>query len=152
MYGHLTDTPTATTREQAEQWFKQLSAHPNAWVVEKDGHLVGEIRLDNLNAVDRRARLAIGLFGQELLGRGIGRTAITLVLRHAFGALALHRVDLRVLAYNHRAIRCYEACGFTREGVERESALVGDTWYDDWIMSILEQEFNQSHSDGSVPC
>lgn len=143
MYGSLMEEPAALTREHAEQWFSQLSKHPNAWVIEKNAHLVGEVRLDNLNSVDRRARLAIGLFEEDQLGRGIGRQAIRLVLHQAFGQLALHRVDLRVLAYNVRAIRCYKACGFTCEGIERESALVGGVWYDDWIMGILEQEFSQ---------
>ena len=67
--------------------------------------------------------------------------AIDLLLHKAFGPLALHRVDLRVLSYNLRAIRCYEACGFVREGIERESARVGDEWHDDWIMGILERDF-----------
>ena len=30
----------------------------------------------------------------------------------AFGILGLHRIDLRVLAYNTRAISCYRRCGF----------------------------------------
>ncbi|QEW23568.1 Spermidine N(1)-acetyltransferase (plasmid) [Marinibacterium anthonyi] len=129
-------------RAQATRWFEDLRDHPCAWAVHADGELVGHARLDNINNTDRRARLAIGLFNERHLGQGIGRAAINLVLEHAFGPLRLHRVDLRVLSYNIRAIRCYEACGFSREGVERESARVGKEWHDDWIMAILEQDFH----------
>jgi RimJ/RimL family protein N-acetyltransferase len=50
-------------------------------------------------------------------------------------------VDLKVLEYNKRAIACFEKCGFIREGVEREGALIEDHWETDAIMSILEQEY-----------
>jgi RimJ/RimL family protein N-acetyltransferase len=141
MYGFVSDTPAAMTRDRAERWLKDNQNHPNAWIIEEDGKLVGGVGLNNLNEADRRARLAIGLFNERHLGRGMGRKAIDLVLQQAFGPLGLHRVDLRVLSFNIRAIRCYEACGFRLEGIERESALVGGEWHDDWIMAILEQDF-----------
>jgi RimJ/RimL family protein N-acetyltransferase len=141
MYGFVSDTPAVMTRDHAERCLQATLDHLNAWIIEEDGKLVGGVGLNNLNEVDRRARLAIGLFNEGHLGRGIGRKAIDLVLQQAFGPLGLHRVDLRVLSFNIRAIRCYEACGFRREGIERESALVGGEWHDDWIMAILEQDF-----------
>ena len=62
-------------------------------------------------------------------------------MQHAFGTLGLHRLDLRVIAYNVRAIRCYLACGFVVEGREREAALVGGEWHDDIMMGALAREF-----------
>lgn len=115
--------------------------HPLCWAVDVDGRLLGEVRLDSLDRHDRRARLAIGLYDAEQLGKGLGREAIRLVLSHAFEALGLNRVDLRVIAYNERAIRCYRACGFFEEGRERESARVGSTWHDDIIMGLLTREY-----------
>jgi RimJ/RimL family protein N-acetyltransferase len=43
-----------------------------------------------------------------------------------FGVLGLHRIELRVLATNRRAIDCYLACGFRKEGVRREAELYPD--------------------------
>jgi [ribosomal protein S5]-alanine N-acetyltransferase len=40
-----------------------------------------------------------------------------------------------------RAIRCYAACGFRQEGVERQSAKIGDAWHDDIMMGILADEY-----------
>ena len=122
-------------------WIIGLSKHPFAWAIEYANKWIGEIRLDALDQHDGRARLAVGLYDPKLLGLGLGREAITLLLAHAFTAMALHRVSLRVLAYNVRAIRCYSACGFVQEGREREAALVDGERHDDIMMGILAHEF-----------
>ena len=63
---------------------------------------------------------------------------------HRPATLGLHRVDLRVLEFNRRAITAYEKCGFIQEGVEREGALIADEWRTDVMMSILEQEYREA--------
>lgn len=125
---------------QSRGWVDWMIGHPFARIIERDGQPVGHVRLHSLSRTDRRARLAIGMFSIAFLGQGTGRTAIGLTLDHAFGEMGLHRVDLRVLAFNTRAIRCYQACGFVHEGTEREAALIGGGWHDDWIMGILAGE------------
>ncbi len=140
MYGHDGPTNTTMSLADAQDWFDRLSAHPHAWVIESDGALAGELRLDGLDPTDRHARLALGLFSDRDLGRGIGRRAIAQALDHAFGPLGLHRVDLRVLAFNSRAIRCYTACGFRHEGTLRDNAWIDGTWHDDWIMGLLAHD------------
>jgi RimJ/RimL family protein N-acetyltransferase len=46
-----------------------------------------------------------------------------------------------VLAYNERAIRAYQKCGFVVEGRERETAFVDGKWHDDLMMGLLSTEF-----------
>ncbi|HEY3083799.1 MAG TPA: GNAT family protein [Chloroflexota bacterium] len=106
-----------------------------------DGRYVGHVRLNFLSWRDRNARMAMGIYDRRFWSRGFGTEALRLLLRYAFDDLALHRVDLRVIAYNVRAMRCYEKCGFVREGVERECALVDGVWHDDVMMGILEDEY-----------
>lgn len=149
MFGTSRDAVQPLTREGAARWMQRLLEHPQAWVIEVGGRLVGEIRLDNLNLRDRRASLAIGIFDPVLLGKGLGSETIRLVLRHAFLELRLHRIGIRVLAYNRRAIRAYEKCGFVIEGRERETALVNGAWHDDVMMGLLEQEFLARESEGA---
>ncbi|MNY63079.1 hypothetical protein D3C86_1999940 [compost metagenome] len=62
------------------------------------------------------------------------------MLTYAFSELKLHRVSLRVLAINKRAIRSYMKCGFQVEGRERETAFLDGKWHDDLIMGLLEHE------------
>ncbi|WP_331374951.1 GNAT family N-acetyltransferase [Sinorhizobium chiapasense] len=101
----------------------------------------GQIRLDRVDQHDRRASMAIGIFDRSLLGRGFGSEAIRVLLTHAFGPMGLHRIGIRVLSYNERAIAAYEKCGFVEEGREREAAFVNGTWHDDVMMGLLDHEF-----------
>ena len=136
---HLTEAAVA-------RWLAGLSTHPHAWVVEHDGRLLGEARLDGVDLHDARARLAVGFYDPARLGKGLGRETVRLLLAHAFGLLGLHRVGLRVVSYNMRAIRCYRACGFVEEGREREAALVGGERHDDIMMGALAHEFTELSS------
>jgi len=110
------------------------------WAVEHDGHCVGSAGL-RVNAGQHRATYSVGLFVAAVRGRGLGREVTRLVLAWAFGPLGLHRVELEVLAGNDRAIRCYLACGFRREGIRREAELYPDGWKDFISMGLLRSEF-----------
>ncbi|QND53119.1 GNAT family N-acetyltransferase [Phyllobacterium sp. 628] len=140
MFGGSREELSEMTSHGAAMWVESLAEHPYAWVIEHES-LIGEIRLDHVNLSDRRASLAIGIYDPALLGHGLGSEAIKLVLAYAFDVLGLHRIGLRVLAYNQRAIRAYEKCGFVIEGRERDAAFVDGAFHDDIMMGVLEQEF-----------
>lgn len=140
-FGAVLPEAMEMTEEEADRWFAGLSARPHGWVLEFEGRCIGTVSLDGVTPADRRAALGIGIFDEHLLGLGLGTEAIQLVAEHAFRDLDLHRLGLRVIASNTRAVRCYEKCGFRIEGRERESALVGDAWEDDLVMGLLADEF-----------
>lgn len=140
MYGDDAGHLTPYTYEEAVKWYEDMMVNPLEWAVEYQGKCIGQARL-TVDNVDKRARYAVGLFDEKLLSHGLGTEITQAVLEYAFEVLNLHRVDLRVLEYNKRAIACYEKCGFIREGIEREGALIAGKWETDWIMSILEHEY-----------
>lgn len=140
MYGGDTRNISPKTIERAKQFIDAIKSNKLEWCVEYGGRLVGQARL-TVNETDNRARYAVGLFDPSVWGLGLGTEITQLVLQYAFEALKLHRVDLRVLQYNKRAIKCYEKCGFIQEGVEREGALIEGKYETDVFMSILDREY-----------
>jgi [ribosomal protein S5]-alanine N-acetyltransferase len=110
------------------------------WAIEYDRHCVGQAGL-RVNADQHRAAYTVGLFVAGLRGRGLGRETTRLVLGWAFGVLGAHRVELEVLAFNRRAIDCYLACGFRREGARREAELYPSGWEDLIMMGVLRSEY-----------
>lgn len=140
MYGGSRTDLRPMTEEGAKRWIQRLLDQEYAWIIEV-GCLIGQIRLDRVDLRDRRASLAVGIEDAAALGKGLGTEAIALVLWYAFNVLKLHRISVRVVDYNLRAIRAYQKCGFTVEGREREAAFVDGVWHDDVMMSILDREF-----------
>ena len=140
LYGGSRGDVRPMTMEDATLWVGSLMDKDYAWIILARG-LIGHVRLDRVDLLDRRASLALGIEDPARLGKGYGTAAIRLVQGYAFGPLGLHRLSVRVLAYNHRAIRAYEKCGFRIEGLEREAAFVDGEWHDDVMMGILDRDY-----------
>lgn len=77
--------------------------------------LVGIVRIDRKNA---KAEIGYEL-DRAHWGKGIMREAVAKVVEHGFGALGLHRLEIRTDAENERSIRVALVLGFEKEGVLR---------------------------------
>ena len=131
--------PGPLTGDDADRWYARLAAEPRGWVIEHAGRCVGEARLHGIDAAAGRAHFAIGLFRPEDRGRGFGAEATRLALAHAFGALGLREVRLRVLAFNAGAIACYRRCGFREVG--REPVTLGAARAEDILMAVTAADY-----------
>jgi RimJ/RimL family protein N-acetyltransferase len=146
MYGHEAEPQAELTQAQAEAIYRELVSgeDPYLWAIEVEGAYVGTAFLHSLEENERRASYAIGIQASRYLGRGFGTEATRLVLAYAFEVLKLHRIVVKVLDFNVRAIACYRKCGFVEEGRERECALLDGAWHDDVIMGLLEHEYREA--------
>lgn len=111
------------------------------FAIEAEGRAIGMIAYNAINRRDRSVEIDVIIGEKEYWNRGYGTDAMRAFLRYLFDAVGMHRVWLGTYATNARAIRCYEKCGFVREGVMRESDWVDGRWVDVVLMSVLEQEF-----------
>lgn len=109
------------------------------------GEPIGRIGYVDLDRRNRRAEIAIQIGERAYWGRGFGSDAIIAYLGHLFHEQNLHKVWLRVEAFNPRALRAYERCGFRRDGVFRDHTFLGGRYYDAIVMSITEDEFRAKH-------
>lgn len=101
---------------------------------------IGTIQLYDINKFDGNCMLGIRIGNRDFQGKGYGREAIELLLKYAFETLKLKRVSLKVYEYNENAIKCYLKTGFEIEGHLRKSARVEDQYFDEVLMSIINQE------------
>jgi RimJ/RimL family protein N-acetyltransferase len=129
------------TPEGADRWMLGKPGWMTWEIALNDGRRIGSIHFHDIVESDRNAMLAIGISSADDMDQGYGTEAIKLLLAHGFKSMNLHRIDLRVLTRNKRAIRAYEKCGFVREGIKRENGFIDGKWEDDLFMSILEHEF-----------
>ena len=108
------------------------------------GRTVGHISLGSISEKNRSARISRVLVGETCQrGKGYCTAMIEEVLRIGFDEMDLHRIALGVYATNHSAIRCYERCGFVKEGLFRDVLKFGKEYWSLLEMSILEEEWRQ---------
>lgn len=115
--------------------------------VDAEGNMVGHVSLGGLSRKNRSARISRVLVGNtDHRGKGVCRQMINGVLKIGFENLELHRISLGVYDFNVSAIRCYEKCGFVREGVQRDVLRYkGNEYWSLLEMSILEDEWRKLH-------
>jgi RimJ/RimL family protein N-acetyltransferase len=111
----------------------------------EEGEDIGTTGCFNIDWRNRCAELAIVIGETTYLGRGYGREAVELLLTFSFDELDLHRIYLRVLDFNHRAIRTFRECGFVEEGRLRETLFRDGAYRDILIMAVLEPEHRSKH-------
>jgi aminoglycoside 6'-N-acetyltransferase len=64
------------------------------------------------------------------------------LVRYLFEARGHHRLTIDPAAHNERAIRCYEAVGFTPVGVLRQYERDDDgSWHDGLLMQLLADDW-----------
>jgi aminoglycoside 6'-N-acetyltransferase len=109
--------------------------------VEQDGEVVGLVQFaEETDPEYRHAGIDVFL-GTSAQGRGLGREALGLVVRHLFEDRGHHRLTIDPAAGNERAIRCYTAVGFRPVGVMRQYELGLDgTFHDGLLMELLRSD------------
>jgi len=126
-------------------------------IIEKDTNkVIGNCGLYEVNEVHRRASFGIFIGEKNFWSRGIGTEATALVLDYGFNILNLKSIDLEVVEYNHRGIRCYEKIGFKFVGRRREYMYMAGAYHDTLIYDILANEFESPYVkkifDASTSC
>jgi len=115
------------------------------WCIEtKEGRAIGDIGLLAIHPTHHRAELAITIGLQEYWSRGYGTEAIGVLLGHAFEVMGLRRVQLITDEDNARGIRCYEKCGFVREGLLRSHRLRYGEPLNMIVMGVLKEEWSRA--------
>ena len=114
---------------------------PTALDQETGWKLIGSWGFFNLDWHNRCTEFGIMIGEKPYWNLGYGTEAVRLLVQHGFNTLNLHRIYLRVLENNPRAIRAYEKAGFIHEGRQRQAEFKNGHYLDFLVMSILRSEF-----------
>lgn len=134
---------------QEERWFERLAERLESGrdvvlaVETRDGVHIGSAGLHAIDWKNRSAELGIAIGEKDYWNQGYGTDAVCTLLRLAFEEMNLHRVFLRVDEDNLRAVRCYEKCGFRKEGLLRDAVFREGVYHGQWIMSILRTDLHR---------
>lgn len=114
---HTYNAPYLSTR-QRDLYYQQRRTCPDGRqyaVDDLQGELVGRISLRDIDWPARCAVLGVS-FRPGRLNQGLGTDGLRCFCRYYFNVLELQILLLDVAAFNERACRVYEKCGFRRTG------------------------------------
>jgi len=134
------------SRTQAEKFIETALASDDAakyFAIETlAGDLVGDCGLRKIDWKCRKAEFFITIGEKQFWDKGFGTDALRIVTRLAFEKMNLNRLWLTVLVDNPRAVRCYEKCGFIREGLLRQESYVDGKYRDVFMMALLRADYD----------
>ncbi len=91
---------------------------------------LGSVYIRDIDREHNKAEYGIFIGEPDARGRGVGSAVAKLMLEYCFAEEKLHRVYLRVLAENARAIRSYEKAGFVQEGYLKDDVCIDGEYRD----------------------
>lgn len=132
------------TREGHENWIRTMIDTGRAvqlMICELgSGRPLGSVYIRDIDRGHNKAEYGIFIGVPEARGRGLGTAAARLMLRYCFEEEGLHRIYLRALAENRRAVRSYEKAGFVQEGCLREDVYIDGKYHDIVWMAAVRQD------------
>ncbi len=105
------------------------------------GRYAGNVGLEHINSLTGSAEIGYWL-GEEFEGYGLVTHACRALVAHAFGALGLLRLQIRVEADNARSRAVPRRLGFRRQGTFRKVGRVPETRVELEVYSLPREEWD----------
>jgi RimJ/RimL family protein N-acetyltransferase len=131
--------------KQIEERLNHLDYNKNKeFMIElENGITIGKCALNSIDWINSNCELEILIGQKDYWSKGYGKKVIRKLVEYAFYNLNLYCVHLKVHSFNERGIKCYEKCGFEQEGVLRNRLYRDGKYYNQIIMSILNDQLNK---------
>ena len=132
--------------EKANEWFDEIqklqgNSNVRLGIFKNDGTVIGDVALQNIDRINRKCSIGMGIAKIENRSKGYGYQAAMLILNYGFKYLGLERIEANTLDVNIGAQKSLEKCGFTLEGRERKSVYLNGQMHDRLNYAILKEEF-----------
>lgn len=141
------DAPLPTSVENLKEWLEGVRKRSNRYkgfnlaIETKDGKFLGTCGVHHMDRKNKVAQVGIGIGNKEYLGKGYGTEAMKLLLEFLFEEYNVNKVKLGVFAFNERAIKSYQKCGFKTEAIVREVLYRFGNYHDMINMAILREDY-----------
>lgn len=140
---------TAPSGASAAMTFAQLVRHQDReahqgrllpFAVEVDGALAGQMHLFGISRGALLSASAGYWISERYAGRSLTPYGLALLIDHAFGPVALHRVEVNIRPDNDASLRVVEKLGLREEGLRRRYLHINGAWHDHLSFAITSEE------------
>lgn len=131
----------STVEDEAQYLSGQTSRSQGAYqfAIEtlEDHAFIGKCGFTAISWKNRLGEIAIMIGDPAMHGKGYGTDAVKLLCDLGFDEMNLHKIKVEVLVFNQAALRCYEKCGFIREGTLRDQVFREGKYHDVIVMGRI---------------
>jgi RimJ/RimL family protein N-acetyltransferase len=128
------------SRAELERQYDSLPSESKWFVVEKkDGSKIGFVYHELEGS---QMEIGYALLPSER-NKGYGTEAITIIVDYLFLTRQIVRIQATTDLRNRASQRAMEKNGFTREGTIRKAEFVRGHWRDEYLYSILREEWKE---------
>lgn len=137
---------TMTLQEEKEYLEKNDNNKSTFAIIDiETDKIIGTLGLHDVDHINRTATLGIFIGDRDYWSKGYGTEAIQLLLDFGFNYLNLNNIDLSLMEFNQRALKCYQKCGFRESGRRRKCKFINGKYWDSIHMDILAEEFQDTY-------
>lgn len=133
------------SKYEQEKWFEsQVQNKDNIrYIIEVDGERIGVVTITNIDWKNRKACHGIKLCNDKIKGKGYGTDTVMTIMKYAFEELQLNKLYSTILDYNIPSMNLYKKCGWSVDGVLRESTFKGNQYVNEMAVSILKKDYEE---------
>lgn len=111
----------------------------------KSSEFIGTAKLDKIDLYHNSAELGIMIGEKSFWGKGISKQVFEILMQYAFCNIGVNRL-WGGTNYNNFAMRkTFTNLGFKQEGILRMANIIDGKYSDNYIYSILKEEYLQGH-------
>lgn len=110
------------------------------FVIDVDGHLVGQMHLFEVMWGSRRSATAGYWLDESATGKGIATLALALAIEHGLLEFGLHRVEVNVRPENTASLAVVQRLQLREEGLRRGLVYVAGQWRDHRSFAVTAEE------------
>lgn len=133
--------------ETEKKWVSEHINNPHKLVLaiclKNNDKYIGNVIIKDIDWRNRSAQGAILIGEKDEWGHGYGTEARIESLCYAFQEMGLERVWSLVLENNLASLKMLQKCGYKKEGVLRKSVFKNGQFYNQIMLSILKEEFEE---------
>lgn len=128
--------------DQIREYVKKLnlSDHDSFFKVFYIGKFIGTFKVGHIDWRLKSADLGIMIGNLNFQKKGLSTKIMLLGIKYSFDVLGLRRLTGGCYSENLAMCKCFEACGFTLEGREREAVTLGDRYTDHMLYRLLKKD------------
>ncbi|WP_289136972.1 GNAT family N-acetyltransferase [uncultured Brevibacillus sp.] len=138
------EIPFPNTFEDHASFFKSISGEKEEFIFgifeKSSNELIGSCGVISINWQNSTCLVGISI-GEQWQGKGLGTDAIKTLIHFIFNYVSINKIKLDVFSFNKAAIRSYEKCGFTKEGILRNEIFRFGQFHDVILFGLLREEW-----------